>query len=163
MARKVFYSFHYSNDNWRASTVRNIGSIEGNKPAKDNDWETITKGGDKAIEKWIDDQMSGRSCIVVLVGEKTAGRKWINYEIKKAWNDGKGLVGIQIHKLKNSNGDQGSEGSNPFDKFTIGDKKLSSIVKLKKPSQITSQAVYNYISENISDWIEEAIEIRKNN
>ena len=38
MARKAFYSFHYKNDNWRASTVRNIGSVEGNKPASDNDW-----------------------------------------------------------------------------------------------------------------------------
>ena len=72
MARKVFYSFHYNPDNWRASQVRNIGAIEGNQPAKDNDWETITKGGDKAIEKWIADQMSGRSCVVVLIGAGTA-------------------------------------------------------------------------------------------
>ena len=81
MARKVFYSFHYNPDNWRASQVRNIGAIEGNQPAKDNDWETITKGGDKAIEKWIADQMSGRSCVVVLIGAGTANRKWINHEI----------------------------------------------------------------------------------
>ena len=71
MARKVFYSFHYVPDNWRVSQVRNIGAIEDNKPAKDNDWETITKGGDKAIEKWIDNQMSGRSCVVVLIGSGT--------------------------------------------------------------------------------------------
>ncbi|MEW8354447.1 MAG: TIR domain-containing protein [Candidatus Thiodiazotropha sp.] len=25
MARKCFYSFHYNPDNWRVSTVRNIG------------------------------------------------------------------------------------------------------------------------------------------
>ena len=84
MARKVFYSFHYNPDNWRASQVRNIGAIEGNQPAKDNDWETITKGGDKAIEKWIADQMSGRSCVVVLIGAGTANRKWINHEIARA-------------------------------------------------------------------------------
>ena len=30
MARRVFYSFHYQPDNWRAAMVRNIGSIEGN-------------------------------------------------------------------------------------------------------------------------------------
>ena len=66
MTRRVFYSFHYAPDNWRASQVRNIGAIEGNEPAKDNDWETITKGGDKEIEKWISDQMDGRSCVVVV-------------------------------------------------------------------------------------------------
>jgi hypothetical protein len=53
MTRRVFYSFHYVPDNWRASQVRNMGAVEGNQPAKDNDWETVTKGGDKAIEKWI--------------------------------------------------------------------------------------------------------------
>lgn len=43
--RKVFYSFHYKPDNWRASQVRNIGAVEGNKPASDNDWEEVVKGG----------------------------------------------------------------------------------------------------------------------
>ena len=62
---RAFYSFHYVPDNWRAATVRNIGAIEGNKPAPDNDWETVKKGGDKAIKKWIADQMKGRSCTVV--------------------------------------------------------------------------------------------------
>ncbi|MFH1515274.1 MAG: TIR domain-containing protein, partial [bacterium] len=84
MVRRVFYSFHYKPDNWRASQVREMGSIEGNKPATDNDWESITNSGEKAIQKWIDDSLSGRSCTVVLIGEKTAGRKWINYEIKKS-------------------------------------------------------------------------------
>jgi len=55
--RQVFYSFHYKPDSWRVSQVRNIGTIEGNKPAPDNDWETVTKSGDDAIKKWIEDQM----------------------------------------------------------------------------------------------------------
>ena len=72
MARRVFYSFHYKPDNWRAAMVRNIGCIEGNKPATDNDWETVKKGGDAAIRKWIADQMKHRSCTVVLAGTSTA-------------------------------------------------------------------------------------------
>ena len=51
MARRAFYSFHYKPDNWRAAQVRNIGSVEGNKPATDNDWEQITSGGAAAIKK----------------------------------------------------------------------------------------------------------------
>src|SRR5579862_8725184 len=74
MARKAFYSFHYNPDNWRASQVRNMGAIEGNAAVSDNDWETVTKGGDAAIEKWIAGQLKGRSCTVVLVGKDTAGR-----------------------------------------------------------------------------------------
>jgi len=79
MARRVFYSFHYEPDVTRAAKVRNMGIVEGNRSATDHDWEQITKGGDKAIQKWIDDQLDGKSCNVVLIGENTAGRKWINY------------------------------------------------------------------------------------
>ena len=44
--------------------------------------------------------MAKRSCVVVLIGEKTAERKWINYEIKKAIELNKGIVGIYIHNLR---------------------------------------------------------------
>lgn len=164
MARRVFYSFHYKPDCTRAARVRNMGVVEGNKPATDNDWEAITKGGDKAIQKWIDDQLDGKSCNVVLVGENTAGRKWIKYEIKSAWNSDKGLVGVFIHRLKDLDGNQCSKGRNPFEDFTMrqSEKKLSSIVKTYNPPYTDSKDAYAYISDNLVDWIEEAIEIRDN-
>lgn len=165
MARCVFYSFHYKPDNWRVSQVRNIGAIDGNKPASDNDWETVTKGGDKEIEKWIADQMHGRSCIVVLIGSKTAGRKWINHEIVKGWDAGKGVLGVHIHGLKDSDGDTSSKGANPFDSITHGasGKKLSSIVKVYDPPYTLSTDVYDHIKKNLDSWIEKAIEIRDSN
>lgn len=164
MARRAFYSFHYKPDNWRASQIRNIGAIEGNTPVSDNEWETITKGGEKAIKKWIDGQLEGRSCTIVLIGEKTAGRKYIKYEIEESWNSGKGVLGIYIHNLKNSDGNQASKGKNPFDDFTMDKdkKKLSSIVKAYDPLYLTSPYVYAYIKKNLSDWVEEAITIRNN-
>lgn len=162
--RQVFYSFHYKGDCQRASQVRNIGAIDGNKPAPDNDWETITKGGDEAIKKWISSQMEYRSCTVVLVGENTANRKWINYEIVKSWNDGKGVVGIYINGLKNLKGETANKGDNPFDYIGYGDdKKLSSIVKCYTPSGYDSKEKYAWISNNIASIVEEAINIRNNN
>lgn len=160
MARRVFYSFHYEPDNARAARVRNMGVIEGNRPATDNDWETITRGGDRAIKEWIDDQLEGKSCNVVLIGQNTAGRKWIDYEIRSAWERGKGLVGIYIHKLRDFDGDQSSKGRNPFEDFSLGDERLSSVVKTYNPPYSDSKAVYGYISDNLENWIEEAIEIR---
>ena len=162
MARRVFYSFHYRPDNWRASQVRNIGVIDGNQPASDNDWEKVKKGGDKAIQKWIDDQMSGRSCVVVLVGSKTANRKWINYEIKKAWRAGKALVGIYVNKLKDRNGHQSSKGSNPFSNFTVNGVSMAKYVKCHTPKGTTSTAVYQDISDNLEDWIEDALKNKRN-
>lgn len=52
-------SFHYKPDSWRASQVRQIGSIEGNQPVSDNDWESVTKGGDEATKRWIAGNMKG--------------------------------------------------------------------------------------------------------
>ncbi len=114
MARRCFYSFHYKPDNWRVAKIRNIGVIEGNKPASDNDWETIVGGGDAKIEKWIAEQMQGRSCTLVLIGANTAGRKWITHEIAKSWDKGMGVLGIHIHNIGNSKGEQCAKGSNPL-------------------------------------------------
>ena len=162
--RQVFYSFHYKPDYWRASTVRSIGAIEGNKPAPDNDWETITSSGDEAIKKWIKDQMQHSSCTVVLVGNKTADRKWINYEIAKSWDAGMGVVGIYIHGLKNKDKKISLKGNNPFDYINYGEsgKKLSTIVKYYNPAGSNSKERYAWISEHLSDAVEEAIKIREN-
>ena len=165
MARKAFYSFHYNPDNWRAAQVRNIGVIEGNRPATDNDWETVKKGGDAAIKRWIVDQIQGRSCTVVLVGSKTTGRKWIDYEIVKSWDDDMGVVGIHIHGLKTSEGTVSVKGKNPFASIKYGNtgKMLSSIVKCYDPAGSNSQQRYQWIEKNLANAAEEAITIRKAN
>lgn len=162
MARRVFYSFHYGNDHWRTQQIRNIGFIEGNKPVSANDWEAVKKGGETAIKKWIADQLDGRSCTVVLVGAETANRKWVIHEIVDSWNLKKGIVGIRIHNLKDNEGNQSVAGPNPFDKVTVGQKPLSGIVKLYRPTSSSSTEAYAAIKDGISDWIEEAIGIRNN-
>lgn len=163
MARRVFHSFHYKRDSQRVSQIRNMGVIEGQRILSPNEWEAVKKQGDKAIKDWINSQMSGKSCLVVLIGSATAGRRWVNYEIEKAWNDGKGVVGVYIHNLKDLQGNQSAKGSNPFAKFTVDTFKLSSIVKAYDPPYTTSTSVYNHIKANLEDWIEEAIELRKSN
>ncbi|MBP9708995.1 MAG: TIR domain-containing protein [Oligoflexales bacterium] len=163
--RQVFYSFHYKPDCWRASTIRSIGAIEGNRPAPDNDWETITSSGDDAIKKWISEQMKYRSCTIVLIGNKTADRKWINHEIVKSWNNKMGVAGIYIHGIKNSQGYITEKGNNPFDYIPYGDagKKLSAIVKCYNPAGENSKERYDWISRNISNITEEAVKIRNSN
>ncbi len=165
MARKCFYSFQYKPDNWRVSKIRNIGAVEGNKPATDNDWETITSGGDKKIKEWITNQMKGRTCTVVLAGSNTADRKWINYEIKESWNKGMGVFVIFIHNITDRDDKQCSKGSNPLYYIKHGptQKRLSTIAKAYDPPRETSSGVYNYIAANIETWIEEAIRIRNAN
>jgi hypothetical protein len=159
MGRKVFYSFHYKNDVFRVQQIRKIGALEDNKPVSVNKWEEVKKGGDRAIKKWIDESLYGRSCAVVLVGEKTAKRGWIRHEIEKAWNDGKGVVGIYIHNVKCMQQGCCAKGENPFLNLYLGRKKLSDVVKCYNPK---ADNAYKDIKDNIHDWIEEAIEIRNN-
>jgi len=165
MARRTFYSFHYKPDNWRAAQVRNLGMVDGNKPVSDNDWETVTKGGDAAIKKWIAGQLEGRSCTIVLVGTNTAGRKWIDHEIVESWDKGMGVVGIRVHGLKDKDGVTSASGANPFDGIGYGNtgKKLSSIVKCYTPAGGTSQERHDWIKTNLAAVVEEAIAIRLRN
>jgi hypothetical protein len=139
--------------------------IEGNRPAPDNDWETIKNGGTSAIEKWIKEQMKYRSCTVVLIGSETAGRKWINYEISESWNSRMGVVGIYIHGLKDKDGYISKKGSDPFAYVTFKNtgKKLSSVVECYDPVGLNSKEKYAWISKYLSAIVEKAVKIRQNN
>lgn len=151
--RRVFFSFHYD-DVMRVQQVRNIGSIEKNAEVSKNEWEKIKKNK-KGVEDWIDNNMKGCSCIVVLIGSKTANRPWVKYEIEKAWNDKKGVVGIYINNLNCPNKRSNKKGKNPFIQ-----NKLSTIVKCYKPDVVNTTA-YEDVANNINDWVNEAITIRK--
>ncbi len=157
--RQIFYSFHFEKDVMRVQQVRNIGALEDNTPVSANDWEEVKKKGDTGIKKWIDDNMSYRSCVVVLIGEDTANRPWVQYEIKKAWSDGKGLLGVYIHNLNCPNTGTSKKGANPFDQFNLESaEKLSSKIVCYDP--LTHDA-YKDIKNNLESWIELAINQRK--
>lgn len=116
MARRVFFSFHYQRDIWRVNQIRSIPNITGCSAAGFQDaslWEDAKKKGDEAIKKLIDDGLKNTSVTVVCIGAKTSGRKYINYEIQKSIDRGNGIVGIQIHHLKDKDGNTDTAGSTP--------------------------------------------------
>lgn len=154
---KAFYSFHFGKDVFRAGQVRNIGAVEGDQVVDDNSWEQVKKKGDEGIKNWIDSQMKSCDVVIVLVGEETASRKWVDYEIRAAWNSGKPLFGIRINGLKSIDGKTSVSGANPFEAIGLQNgNKLSSLVSLHNPSGVTSQDVYANIGANIKTWIKNA-------
>ena len=156
--RQVFFSFHFENDNWRAGQVRNIGVVKEDTKFHDNDWESVRSKSDPEIKKWIDSQLEYRSCIVVLIGSETSNREWVSYEIKRAYQLEKGIVGIYVHNLKDSNGKQSSKGRNPFDNFTFPNGvKLSKYVTSYDPPFSLSEKVYQDIENNIEKLIEDSM------
>jgi hypothetical protein len=160
MARKTFLGFHYDDDHWRVQQVKNMGVIEEQPLLSHNKWEEVERQGDAAIQKWIDDNLKGKSCLIVLIGAKTAGRKWVEYEIKKAFDDGKGVLGVYIHNLKDKYEKQSTKGANPFDGFTVNGEALSKWAKVYDPPHTTSTYVYDHIKNNLADWVEAAISLR---
>lgn len=173
--RQVFFSFRFTYDAWRAGMIRNMGKVSDDSTFSDNDWEEVKKKSDIEIKRWIDREMNMRSCVVVLVGEHSYNRKWIDYEIKRAWETGKGIVAIRIHGLKNKDCVQAKLGHDPLSDFVINttinhiekhsnllddEKRLSDVCMTYDPPYQESEDIYHYIENNIADWIEEAIRIR---
>jgi hypothetical protein len=145
-AMAVFYSFHYDRDNWRVQQIINMGVVEGQPILNSQDWETVRRQGDKAIQNWIDDQMKRKQAVVVLIGAQTASRPWVKYEIGKAWEERKPLVGVRIHGLKDRDGHTDSRGVDPL-------AAISARIPVHDPSGTDSQAVYNSINKNLAAWV----------
>ncbi len=149
MAKSVFYSFHYDRDVHRVQLVRNINALEGQPVLNSQDWESVRRGGDPAIESWINEQMAYKKAVIVLIGQETAGRKWVNHEINKAWRDKKPLLGVRIHGLS-SMGSIDAPGASPFS--------TSSGIPIFDPTvkdvwgQIDSKATYSKLAENLEHW-----------
>lgn len=155
--RKIFYSFHFKNDVMRVQLVRNMGVVDGNEPVSPNTWEEVKKKGDPAVEKWINDNMVGKTCVVVLIGTETYKRPWVIHEFRKAWAEGKGVLGVHIHNLKCPNNGTCSKGVNPFDSITF---RLNGAVVVPKVYDPKASDAYNDIKTNLSAWVEAAIKQR---
>ena len=104
--------------------------------------------------------MTGRSCVVVLIGSQTADRKWVKYEIETAWKSGKGLLGVYVHNLMDQERKQSPKGVNPFYRVVVDGRRLSTVVATYDPPYQRSNTVYEYISKNLAPWVERAIDNR---
>jgi len=152
MARQTFFSFRYKADNWRAANARSSWVTQDRKASGFFDtakWEEVKKKKDSDIESWIDEQLKGTSVTVVLIGSDTAGKKWINYEITASHKKSNGMLGIYIHKKKDSKGNSMTKGKNPFDSWTF-----------KKAGKVIEYPTYDWVDDdgynNMGDWIESA-------
>ncbi len=163
MPRRVFLSYHHRLDAYRAIQIRESGLIEPTDLASDHVWACISRAGDSAVRRWIDEQMSEADCVIVLIGQISTGRQWIDYEIQRAWREGRGLLGVHIHNLKNHYGSQTSKGPNPFADLAPDGVRgvLEGSVRCYDPPYLTSSEVFEYIRHGLADWIERAIANRR--
>ena len=155
MARRVFFSFHYERDIWRAEIVRNSWVTKPGREAAgfldDAEREKLKRQGKEVVKRWIDKQLEGTSVTAVLIGAETSSREWVKYEIEKSYERGNGLLGIYIHNIKDKDGNTDTKGNNPFDNISQDGKKeyLSKIY-------ITYDWVNDDGYNNFGKWVERA-------
>ncbi len=140
MARRVFFSFKYK-DVSRAMVIRNSWVTQSREAAgfiDSADFEKLKRQGDIAIKNWIDNQLKGTSVTVVLVGKETCASRWVKYEIEKSKAIGNGLLGIDISKIKDLQGNTSE--------------RCGQIPKGYEFYLWTKEDGYN----NMGDWIEKA-------
>lgn len=151
----VFFSFHYDRDAWRVQQILNMGALETQTILTAQKWEEVKYKGDAAIEKWISEQMAHKSAVVVLIGNETATRPWVDYEIRKAWNDKRRLVGIRIHGLADSGGNTDRPGANPFAAIAMSKGgTMADFVPIYDPAGADSRGVHASIKQNVQTWID---------
>lgn len=69
------------------------------------------------IKKLIDNGMIKTSVTAVLIGDNTANRRWVNYEIVKSFDKGNGLIGIHINRIRVKHQIISARGLNPLDRL----------------------------------------------
>ena len=84
--RHAFFSFDYR-DVWTTNVVRNSWVTQDPQAAGFLDkslWEESKQKSDAAIKKLIDGGLQGTSVTVVLIGPRTASRKYVGYERERS-------------------------------------------------------------------------------
>jgi hypothetical protein len=157
MARRVFFSFHYDRDVRRIQQVRNSWVVRAKgeaQPFYDKAEFEEAKKRAGGIAKWIEEQLAGCSVTAVLFGKETYGRPWVQHELKRSYELGKGLLAIGIHGVKDPQMGADYPGPNPLKYCTVerGGRKVS---------LDSLYPAYDWVIhdgyKNMSSWIENAV------
>ena len=159
MARHAFFSFHYQNDVWRSNVVRNCNALDVGVDTTFFDGverEEVKSNSREEIKSWIDEQLQQTSVTAIIIGEKTADRDFIQYEVKRSIERGNGVVGVRVHDIPDENGETSPKGPNPLDEFVIERDgewvQVSDIFETYQFSQDNGQ-------ERLGEWLEEGAKI----
>lgn len=157
MARRVFFSFHYDRDIWRANVVRNHWVTRGYGETGVIDaslWEEAKKKGDIAIKRMINEGLANTTATVVLVGSETSERRWIKYEILRSLRRNNAIIAVRIDQIKDQDGHVCERGRNP-----LSDIWVEHDGRQARLSDLCS--VYDWVADdgfnNLGRWVEKGI------
>lgn len=126
MPHYTFFSFCYEDvKNFKVNVVRNSwllnhssdtfidGSIQEKEKSK----------GPTLIKNLIETGLKKTSVTAILIGDETADRRWVKYEIVKSFEKGNGILAIHINRIRGKEQVISSRGLNPLERlaFQISD------------------------------------------
>jgi antiphage defense system Thoeris ThsB-like protein len=117
MARRVFFSFHYDGDIWRASQIRDSNVVVGSEVGgffDQSEYEDAKKQGNEGIQRMIQKHLKNTSVTAVLIGAETANRPWVKYAIDQSITQKNGMLGIYVGHLRDKNGRTPTQGLKPI-------------------------------------------------
>jgi len=130
MPRRVYFAFDYQ-DVFAVNQIRNAGQFVDRAVAGFSDasqWEKLRQRDDAVIRQAIDEALVGTTVTVVCVGQRTANRPWVKYELNASRRRGNGLLGVYL---------PGQSGH-------------------LRPAELGDAPLYQWDSSRFADWVEGA-------
>jgi hypothetical protein len=122
MARYTFFSFCYNDvKNFKVNVVRNSWLINHDSDTfiDGSIWEKEKSKGAVVIKNLIDSGLNKTSVTAVLIGDETASRRWVKYEIVKSFERGNGILGIHINRIRGKDQKITARGANPLERLAF--------------------------------------------
>ena len=122
MARFAFFSFCYEDvKNFKVNVVRNSWLLNHSSDTfvDGSIWEKEKSKGPTVIKNLIETGLKKTSVTSVLIGDETANRRWVKYEIVKSFEKGNGILGIHINRIRGKNQAISARGLNPLDRLAF--------------------------------------------
>ncbi len=149
MASTVFFSFDYDKDWSRMWNIRNCNQFRNNLEdsglfRRRDRWESVRLKTDTAIRDWIDEGLDYSGVTVVLISGETWKSRWVKYEIAETERRRKGMFGIRVHNMLDTNRNYGVAGPDPFPHAGV----------------YKSYPIYDWVNDdgynNINRWVQQA-------
>lgn len=122
MPRYSFFSFCYEDvKNFKVNVVRNSWLLNHSADSfiDSSIWEKEKSKGPTVIKNLIETGLKKTSVTTVLIGDETADRRWVKYEIVKSFEKGNGILGIHINRIRGKEQAITARGLNPLDRLAF--------------------------------------------
>lgn len=155
MTPRVFFTFHYEQDFWRATQVRDVWVRQGGEALgiwEPPIWHEVVSGKVSPVTL-IDQALAQADVTAALISGSVSSQDYVQYAIKESHKRGKGLLAIYVYKIQDQQGGHGIIGNTRFGEIDRDANNQSVFFWQRYP---TYRWVIDEGPKNLKDWIEEA-------